>query len=177
MNAFDMKNNPNSSDQLVTHTDDPAPFFKTEEGTLPLTSGGFETIQDESFRLSYACLIIPCFPSHLLKGDLADYLPGWLHHICHAHTWTMGFHEVMPGYLHWVLTVPASESPKHFMRVLRYKTSKMIFSYFGRIQRECLGQDFWAPGHLIAMGNHPHSEDWIENFIRSARHNQGLDTL
>lgn len=178
MTIFDVKDGYSKmSDQFDTKMNDSVSFFETEENKDFPQNVVFETIYTESYGLSYACLLIPRFPSHQIKGDLADLLPGWLNRICLSYTWKLGFLEVSPGYLHWGLLVSSSDTPNLFMQVIRSETSKLILSNFGHIQRENLGQDFWAHSHLLAVGNHPHSKDWIEYYIREIRRQQGFDPL
>ncbi|MBI5354087.1 MAG: transposase [Chloroflexi bacterium] len=178
MNIFDVKDGHSKvSNQHDTKIKDSISFFQTDEEKDFPQNVVFETVHTESYGLSYACLLVPRFPSHQIKGDLADLLPQWLHTICLSFNWRLGFLEAMPGYLHWGLFVSSSDSPNLFMQIIRTETSKLIFSNFGHIQRENLGQDFWAHSHLLAVGTHPHSKEWIEYYIREIRRQQGFNTL
>jgi REP element-mobilizing transposase RayT len=136
-----------------------------------------EPVNPESYDLSYTCLLIPRFPSHQLKGDLADYLPQWLQQICVSYGWQLEFTTVDPDYFQWALRVPPSVPPGHFMQVIRYQTSDFILSNFGRIRRENLSNDFWAPGYLVVLGTRPHPKEMIEQYIRLTRRQQGLHKL
>jgi len=136
-----------------------------------------EPVYPELYNLSYTCLLIPRFPSHQLKGDLADYLPQWLQQICISFTWRLEFITLNPDYLQWAILVPASTPPGRFMQQIRFDTSDMILSNFGRIRRENLSNDFWASGYLVVLGTKPHPEEMIDQYIRLTRHQQGLDIL
>jgi REP element-mobilizing transposase RayT len=136
-----------------------------------------EPVYPESYNLSYTCLLIPRFPSHQLKGDLADLLPQWLQQVCISYGWRLEFINVDPDYLQWAILVPPSTPPGHFMQQIRYDISKMVFDTFGHIQRENLSNDFWAPGYLVVLGTRPHPEEMIHQYIRLARRQQGLNTL
>jgi REP element-mobilizing transposase RayT len=131
----------------------------------------------ESYNLSYTCLLIPRFPSHQLKGDLADLLPQWLQQVCVSFGWGLEFVNVRPDYFQWSVLVTPATSPGYFMQKIRYETSKMILSNFGRIKRENLSNDFWAPSYLVVLGKRPHPEEMIYQYIRTARSQQGLNTL
>jgi hypothetical protein len=67
-------------------------FVELDENVL------LEPISPESYDLSYTCLIIPRFPSHILRGDIAGYLPKWLQQICISYGWRLGFTNVQPEY-------------------------------------------------------------------------------
>ena len=136
-----------------------------------------EPIQTESYDLSYSCLLIPRFPSHQLRGDLADYLPQWLQQICVSYSWRLEFTSAQINYFQWALRVNVSVPPIQFMQAIRYETSKFILSNFGHIARENLSNDFWAPGHLVVLGTRPHPVEMIEQYIRLTRRHQGLHTL
>lgn len=137
----------------------------------------FETVQSDSYTLSYTCLLIPRFPGHQLKGDLADMLPDWLRTICVSFGWKMEFVTVEHDYLQWGMFVNASTSPALFMRVIRQELSREIMSNFGRISRENLSGDFWADGHLVVLGIRPHPQQMIHQYIRMIRKQQGFDSL
>lgn len=136
-----------------------------------------ESMDSDSYNLSYTCLLIPRFPAHQLKGDLADLLPQWLHQVCISYGWRVEFSNVHPDYLQWTIIVSPSTSPGRFMHYIRYELSKMIFYNFGRIRKENLSNDFWAPGYLVVLGIHPHPSEMIYQYIRTTRRQQGLRTL
>jgi REP element-mobilizing transposase RayT len=137
----------------------------------------FEPVKSESYELSYSCLLIPRFPSHQLKGDLANYLPQWLQQICISYGWRLEFISAEYDYFQWALRVNVSVPPIQFMQAIRYETSKFILSNFGHIAKENLSNDFWAPGHLVVLGTRPHPKEMIAQYIRLTRRNQGLQTL
>ena len=136
-----------------------------------------ETVYPESYNLSYTCLLIPRFPSHQLKGDLADLLPQWLQQVCISYGWSLEFITVHQDYFQWAIMVTPSTSPSFFMQHIRYDTSKMILSHFGRIKRENLSNDFWASGYLVVLGTRPHPEAMIRQYLHLTRSQQGLTTL
>jgi REP element-mobilizing transposase RayT len=136
-----------------------------------------EPVYPDFYNLSYTCLLIPRFPSHQLKGDLADYLPQWLQQVCISFGWRLEFITVHPDYFQWAILVPPSTPPGHFMQQIRYDTSEMILSNFGSIRKENLSNDFWAPGYLVVLGTRPHPEEMISQYIRLTRRQQGLSTL
>jgi REP element-mobilizing transposase RayT len=136
-----------------------------------------EPIHSESYDLSYTCLLIPRFPSHQIKGDLAAYLPQWLQQICISYSWQLEFTSPQQDFFQWALRVNASVPPVQFMQAIRYETSKFILSNFGHIARENLSNDFWAPGHLVVLGIRPHPKEMIEQYIRLTRRQQGLNTF
>jgi REP element-mobilizing transposase RayT len=136
-----------------------------------------EPIYPDSYNLSYTCLLIPRFPAHQLKGDLADLLPQWLQQICISYGWRLEFITVNLDYLQWAVQVTPATSPGNFMQQIRYETSTMVFESFSRIKRENLANDFWAPGYLVVLGTRPHPEEMIHQYIRLTRRQQGLNTL
>jgi REP element-mobilizing transposase RayT len=157
-------------------------LFQTEEvKEIEVSDSGqdvqLEPVHSESYNLSYTCLLIPRFPGHQLKGDLADLLPQWLQQVCISFGWNLEFITVHPDYFQWAILVPPSTPPGHFMQQIRYELSKMILSHFGRIKRENLSKDFWAPGYLVVLGTRPHPEEMIRQYIRLTRRQQGLNTL
>jgi REP element-mobilizing transposase RayT len=108
---------------------------------------------------------------------LADLLPQWLQQVCISYGWSLEFITVHPDYFQWSIIVTPSTSPSFFMQRIRYETSRMILSHFGRIKRENLSNDFWAPGYLVVLGTRPHPEDMIRQYLRLTRSQQGLTTL
>ena len=135
-----------------------------------------EPISPESYDLSYTCLVIPRFPSHILKGDLAGYLPKWLQEICVSYGWRLGFTNTQPEYFQWAIRVSPSVPPGLFMQVIRHETSARTFEYFPRLKKAKLMDDFWAPGYLVILGMRPHPAQMVEQYIRLTRRQQGLST-
>jgi REP element-mobilizing transposase RayT len=155
----------------------PFTFFQTEEKTDHSIDVVLEPVYPDSYDLSYTCLLIPRFPAHLLKGDLAELLPQWLQQISISFGWRLEFINVLPEYIQWAISVPPSVVPGRFMQNIRYGTSEMILSNFGRIKRENLSNDFWAPGYLVVLGTRPHPKEMIDQYIRLTRRQQGLQSL
>lgn len=134
----------------------------------------FEPVHTESYDLTYTCLLIPRFPAHQMKGDLAQFIPQWLQQICLSHGWRLELISVQTDYMQWTIMVPPSTAPGQFIQQIRFKISRMIFEHFGRFKRENLSNDFFAPGYLVVLGDRPHPEEMIFQYIRLTRRQQGL---
>src|SRR3972149_4344646 len=113
-------------------------LFQTDEKEVSDSKQdiSLEPVYPELYSLSYTCLLIPRFPSHQLRGDLADYLPQWLQQICISYGWRLEFITVDPASFQWAILVPPSTHVGHFMQQIRYDISKMILSNFGHIRKE-----------------------------------------
>ena len=133
-----------------------------------------EPLDQNPYDLFYTCLLIPRFTSHILTGDLAQRLPGWLHQICISFGWRLEKVTVKPEYFQWVLCVPPVTSASYFMKTIRQQTSVLIFDEFPHYKKKNPSKDFWAPGYLIYFGSQPHSKDVIQNFINHTRRQQGI---
>lgn len=168
-----------SSEDVDVKTTQTFSFVQTEgeEETLLKEGVLLEPVYPESYDLSYTCLLLPRFPSHQLKGDLANYLPQWLQQVCISFGWRLEFVNVDPDYFQWSISVLPATPPGRFMQQIRYDTSELILSHFGRIKQENLSNDFWAPGYLVVLGTRPHPREMVEQYIRLTRRQQGLNTL
>lgn len=133
----------------------------------------FDQIHNDPYWISYASLLIPRFSNHVLSGDITTYLYQWMQRVCVSYDWKLDFIEVQPDYLHWVMDVQISESPAHFIRIIRKYTSSRIFEEFPRFKQENLSNDFWATSNLILAGRSPHPKPLIDEFIRITRMRQG----
>jgi REP element-mobilizing transposase RayT len=151
-------------------------FLEAEENNVA-DKVVLEPLSPDTYHLSYTCLMIPRFPAHELHGDIAEYLPQWLQQVCISYGWRLGFIDVYPEYLHWAISVSPSTAPNRFMQQIRLKTSEIIFSNFGRLRKENLSNDFWAPGYLVVLGVHPQPKEMIGQYIRLTRKHQGLHTF
>jgi len=143
-------------------------FVELDENVL------LEPVSPESYDLSYTCLLIPRFPSHILRGDVVEYLPQWLQQICISYGWRQGFINVDHEYFQWAVRVSPSVPPGFFMQVIRRETSRFIFENFPRFKEQNLMDDFWAPGYLVILGMRPHPAQMVEQFIRLTRRQQGI---
>jgi REP element-mobilizing transposase RayT len=168
-----------SSNDVDAKTTQTFSFVQTEDQEETLLKEGvlLEPVYPESYDLSYTCLLLPRFPSHQLKGDLANYLPQWLQQVCISFGWRLEFVNVDPEYFQWSISVLPATPPGRFMQQIRYDTSELILSHFGRIKQENLSNDFWAPGYLVVLGTRPHPREMVEQYIRLTRRQQGLNTL
>lgn len=135
-----------------------------------------EPVPPENYDLTYACLLIPRFPSHLIKGDLALSLPEWLKKTCISYGWRLDSTIVQETHLQWVMRVAPSTSVMRFIQTIRTETSTLIFENFPKFKKDNTGSDFWAPSHLVMQGSQPHPPEMIKHFTRIARRQQGIST-
>jgi REP element-mobilizing transposase RayT len=160
-------------------TPEPAPEIKIEDRSLSTGMRDSEVIEIESlqqisYELTYACLLIPRFSDHYLAGDITEDLPRWIKEICISYGWRLGAVMIRPGYLQWVITVPLTTNPAQFMRTTRHLTSQKILEDYPRYKRQNVSGDFWAPGFSVAPGNQFQTEENIHSFIIQTRRNQGI---
>jgi REP element-mobilizing transposase RayT len=139
----------------------------------PASAVILEQVDRHPYDLSYACLLIPRFSSHLLIGDIAESLHDWMKTICLSFAWRLENLYVRPDYMQWVLYVPAATPPSRCIRTVREHTSRQIFEDFPLIKQQNLSKDFWAPGYLVIMGPAPHPREMIDQYIRLTRQQQG----
>jgi REP element-mobilizing transposase RayT len=133
-----------------------------------------ESVPGVSSGLTFSCVLIPRFDDHYLAGDITVDLVNWMREVCISYGWHLDAITIRPGYMHWVMTVPLTANPAHFMRVTRQLTSQKIFENYPRFKRKNLSNDFWAPSFSVAAGGQPHSMEDIDNFIRQTRNQQGI---
>jgi REP element-mobilizing transposase RayT len=126
------------------------------------------------YELFYACLLIPRFSSHLLKGDLAESLHHWMPTICVSFAWGLDHLAIRPEYLQWVVKVPPQTAPSHCIRTVRQNTSKLIFEDFPHFKQENFSNEFWAPSYLVLVGRVPHPAEMINQYIQLTRQQQGI---
>ncbi len=167
--------------QTVSRPSAPAPVPETNfVEQSPSTDMGdgdvieFESAQQISYELTYACLLIPRFSDHYLTGDITEDLPRWIKQICISYGWRLGSVMIRPGYLQWVITVPLTTNPAQFMRATRQITSQKILEDYPRYKRLNVSGDFWAPGFSVAPGSQFQTEENINSFILQTRRNQGI---
>jgi len=163
---------PGVSSTLVSDRSKPAssPEDLQENGVI------LEPVSPHPYELTYACLLIPRFSTHFLKGDLVKDLQGWMVQVCISFNWRLEALEIQPEYMQWLLSVPAAIPPAHFIRIIRTYTSRGLLSEYPRFKRENFSADFWAPGHLVIVGSRPHTQQMISEFIRLTRQHQGIPT-
>ena len=169
---IDLKNS------AATITEDPTSSVRVrapvETGTRGSSQVVFEQITPDDYWLSYACLIIPKFPSHRLLGDLAIVLPEYMYGICVSFTWRLEHINVNPEYLQWILQVSPETSSAYFMKQTRREMSKKIFMDFPALSDVNLSKDFWAPPYFVIVSTQPHPAHLVDEFIRATRRQQGF---
>lgn len=128
----------------------------------------------DPYVTSFVCLLVPRFEEHLLVGDVTDLLYSWMKDICISFGWQLKFIDVNPRYLHWIMTVSITSVPTQFMKIVRLRTSKMIFDEFPRFKKRNMSNEFWAPWYFVGVGDVSYSKDTIRSFINQIRSEQGL---
>ncbi len=134
----------------------------------------FEPIAPDDYKLSYACLIIPKFPSHRLLGDMARDMPEMLLNICQSFNWVLERTHVEPEYLQWILHVSPETASAHFMKVIRKASSDFLFKDYPALKETNLSKDFWAPGYFVIVSSQPHPAHMVIEYIRMTRRQQGF---
>ena len=124
--------------------------------------------------MSYACLLIPRDPQHLLTGKVADFIQKSLQNVCIAFGWQMLQVQVQPEYFQWVVSAKVGTPPSKCIRMIREETSKGILAAFRQLRAPDANSDFWAPGYLVLVGDEPHPPSIIQEFIKLTRQQQGL---
>ena len=133
-----------------------------------------EPVRTHPYDLSYACLIIPRFSSHCLIGDITESLHLWMQQICVSFAWRLDNLIIRPDYLQWFLSVPPATPPSRCIRTVREHTSRQIFEDFPQFKQQNLSKDFWAPGYIVLLGNQPHPQEMIDEYIMLTRQQQGI---
>ena len=136
-----------------------------------------EPVSPAVYNLSYACMMLPRMPQHLIEGDLAERLSGWTRQLCLAYGWRLDLLVVSPDHVEWVVNVPPTASPSTMMRIFRQQTSAHIFADFPALARENPSGDFWAPGYLIMSSGQLPPESLVKDFIKQTRRRQGVSSL
>lgn len=127
-------------------------------------------------NLTYLYILVPRFPQHQLKGDLANYLKGWMKRLCVAFGWRLEDLTINPDYMQWEIAVSPKTPPYHLVKHLRQHTSQLIFEHFPKLAEENPSGKFWAQDHVIFSGKTVLSESFIHKFIQKIRQEQGNTT-
>ncbi len=126
------------------------------------------------YDLSYACLLIPRFGAHRLRGDVVPFLREMMYNVCTSFGWRLDYVMIRPEFLQYVISAPASVPPAKSVRIIREMTSKRILDDYPHYQEQNMGGDFWAAPYLVVFGSKPHEPETIVEFIRVTRQGQGF---
>ena len=124
--------------------------------------------------LAYTCVLIPRLPEHLLSRDLGTLLNQSVSRLCLAYGWRLEHLAVRPQYLHWVVNVSPDVSPAKVIRIIREKTSEIIFEERPTLGKENPSGDFWAPGFMVLHGRSLTGER-LQEYLHRTRNHQGID--
>jgi hypothetical protein len=128
---------------------------------------GFETLPEDLYSLGYTCLLTPASTEHQLIGPLKDSVLASFHGMCALNHWQLEFIAVEPTYVQWAVYVQSAIPMERIMQIARKETSRALFSELTNDAE--LGRDFWAFGHLVVVGIHPHLPKTIEHFLKLIR--------
>ncbi|MCL4258733.1 MAG: transposase [Anaerolineales bacterium] len=123
--------------------------------------------------LSYAYVLAPRLPEHRLEGDLAEKLAAWLPQLCVAFAWRLEHLSIQPGFVQWMVSLPAETAPESVVHTLETHLSERIFDEFSRLKRDNPSGEFFAPGFLVMNGGLP-TDAQVADFIAHTRSRQGI---
>lgn len=126
------------------------------------------------YKLTYACVILPRLPHHLLTSNLTRMLNEWVPQICIAFGWRVEQIAIRPEYAQFMIDVPPETSPQSLMQIIQRVTSQRIFSAFPTFRQENPSGDFWAPGYMIIGSSELPPAHMVQQFISQTRTRQGL---
>lgn len=133
----------------------------------------FEPFENRAYEMSYACLLIPRDPEHLLTGKVAEFVQRSIQNVCIAFGWQLMQVQVQPEFFQWVVSAKVGTPPSKCIHMIREETSKGILAAFRQFRTSDDFADFWAPGYLVLVGDEPHPARIIQEFIKLTRQQQG----
>jgi REP element-mobilizing transposase RayT len=120
-------------------------------------------------HLTYACVLAPRLPQHLLNGGVAARLTEWLPQVCLAFGFRLERMVVKPEYLQWTVSVPVQSPPGQMMRLVRRHTSRRLLEEFPDLRHANPSGDFWAPGYLVVNGVVEPPPSMIDEYLARLR--------
>jgi REP element-mobilizing transposase RayT len=113
-------------------------------------------------------------PQHQITGDLESLLPKWSANLCVAFGWRLEAISTGPESISWVVGVSPTTSPAGHLKVMRQRTSRLIFDEFPILERGNPSGDFWAPGYMVSSSAHAPAPEIVRSFIEQTRRRQGI---
>jgi REP element-mobilizing transposase RayT len=134
----------------------------------------FEPFEQRAYDMSYACLLIPRNPQHVLTRKVSEFIHKTIKDTCGTFGWRLAMVQVRPEYIQWVVSATVGTPPSKCIHTIRDQTSKGILDKFNEFRDKSPYQDFWAPGYLVLVSAEAHPPAIIEEFIVLTRQQQGL---
>jgi REP element-mobilizing transposase RayT len=154
---------------FVIQEDPPVENNSAINVTGELVRCSFTPTDSSRFDVYYACLLVPRINTHLLDGDIANYLKEELPKIFMAYGWRLEELIINQSYLQWVVRIPPTLAPASHIKVIMRVTSQIILSNFARFSRNEFLREFWSPGYLLGGGRCLIPQTEIAEFIRMNR--------
>jgi REP element-mobilizing transposase RayT len=148
-----------------------------EQGSVLTTLTSLDQLEAATAGLSqlnYTCVLIPRLPQHYLTRELSEKIGQWVQQLCLAFGWRLEGIALRPDYLQWTVQVAPTISPGNVIKIVRQRTSDLIFEQFEILRKENPSGDFWAAGYLIVSGAQPPSAALLRDFIQQTRRRQGV---
>jgi putative transposase len=125
-------------------------------------------------QLNYTCVLIPRLPQHYLTRELSEKIGQWIQQVCLAFGWRLEGIALRPEYMQWTVQVTPTISPGNIVKIVRQRTSELIFEQFETLRKQNPSGDFWATGYLIVSGSQPPSAGLLRDYIQQTRRRQGI---
>ncbi len=124
--------------------------------------------------LAYTFVLLPRIPVHFLDGETQRKLSVWVPDLCLAFGWKLSRLQIQPEYLLWSTQMTPGVSPASVMRVIRQRTSSLLFEFRGYYRSQNPSGDFWAPGYMVLSGTQLPDDAVISEYIQQTRQQQGI---
>lgn len=176
------------AEQVSVSTDVPAGETTTQ--TVPVEDGFpgaipvAKPLTQEAYRpepatsimadLAYTFVLLPRIPVHFLDSETQRKLSVWIPDLCLAFGWKLSRLQIQPEYLLWSTQMTPGVSPASVIRVIRQRTSSLLFEFRGYYRSQNPSGDFWAPGYMVLSGAQLPDDAVISEFILQTRQQQGI---
>jgi REP element-mobilizing transposase RayT/DNA-binding NarL/FixJ family response regulator len=133
-----------------------------------------EPVSPALSHIAFTCLLIPRLPHHFTTGEIANHLASWIPQVCVAYGWRLERLSIRPEYVQWLIEVTPSIPPGNMVRIIRQRTSQLIFNHYPQYRFENPSGDFWAPGFLLLSVGQPVASQLLRDYIQQTRCRQRI---
>jgi len=124
------------------------------------------------YQTAYHVVWCPKYRSHILTGNIAEFLRRSVGEICETRNWRILALEVQPDHIHMFVSFPPAVSIAEAVKILKGSTARYLFTHFPGIRNRLRNGALWSPSYYVGTAGQVSAET-IRRYIERTEHIRG----
>jgi putative transposase len=127
-----------------------------------------KTTKHAKYHIAYHFVWIPKYRKEVLTDDIKDFLVQTFKDIAKEYNFEIITLEIMPDYIHLLVSAPPKYSPSTLVKILKGISAKKLLLNFPELHREYWKKHLWAPSYFVGTAGQI-TEEVITRYIEACQ--------